>query len=102
MPFSMETSINLADDPELMRLMTQAGFDTVFVGIETPNEDSLTECSKNQNKGHDLVESVKTLQRAGLQVNENAVAQQERNSQYKYTLLQLRLLFPPIPITPPR
>ena len=68
MPFSTEASINLADDPELMHLMVQAGFDTVFVGIETPNEDSLTECSKSQNKGRDLVESVKRLQRAGLQV----------------------------------
>ena len=68
MPFSTEVSINLADDPELLSLMTQAGFDTVFVGIETPNEDSLAECSKNQNKGRDLVESVKQLQRAGLQV----------------------------------
>ena len=68
MPFSTEASINLADDPELLRLMVQAGFDTVFVGIETPNEDSLAECSKNQNKGRDLVESVKQLQRAGLQV----------------------------------
>ena len=68
MPFSTEASINLADDPELLSLMTQAGFDTVFVGIETPNEDSLTECSKNQNTGRDLVESVKRLQRAGLQV----------------------------------
>jgi radical SAM superfamily enzyme YgiQ (UPF0313 family) len=68
MPFSTEASINLADDPELLSLMTQAGFDTVFVGIETPNEDSLAECSKNQNKGRDLVETVKLLQRAGLQV----------------------------------
>ena len=68
MPFSTEVSINLADDPVLLRLMVQAGFDTVFVGIETPNEASLTECSKNQNKGRDLVESVKQLQRAGLQV----------------------------------
>jgi len=68
MPFSTEVSINLVDDPELLSLMTQAGFDTVFVGIETPNEGSLTECSKNQNKGRDLVESVKQLQRAGLQV----------------------------------
>jgi radical SAM superfamily enzyme YgiQ (UPF0313 family) len=66
--FSTEASINLADDPELLTLMTQAGFDTVFVGIETPNEDSLTECSKTQNKGRDLVESVKRLQRVGLQV----------------------------------
>jgi radical SAM superfamily enzyme YgiQ (UPF0313 family) len=68
MHFSTEASINLADDPELMRLMVNAGFDTVFVGIETPNEESLAECSKNQNKGRNLVESVKQLQRAGLQV----------------------------------
>lgn len=67
-PFSTEVSINLADDPELLDLMVQAGFDTVFVGIETPNEESLAECSKNQNKGRDLVESVKRLQHAGLQV----------------------------------
>jgi radical SAM superfamily enzyme YgiQ (UPF0313 family) len=68
MPFSTEVSINLADDPVLLRLMVEAGFDTVFVGIETPNEDSLIECNKSQNKGRDLVESVKLLQRAGLQV----------------------------------
>ena len=68
LPFSTEASINLADDPVLLSLMVQAGFDTVFVGIETPNEASLAECSKNQNKGRDLVESVKLLQRAGLQV----------------------------------
>jgi radical SAM superfamily enzyme YgiQ (UPF0313 family) len=67
-PFNTQASINLADDAELMTMMTQAGFNTVFVGIETPNEDSLVECSKTQNKGRDLVESVKRLQRAGLQV----------------------------------
>jgi radical SAM superfamily enzyme YgiQ (UPF0313 family) len=68
MPFNTEVSINLADDPVLLRLMVQAGFETVFVGIETPNEESLVECNKNQNKGRDLLESVKLLQRAGLQV----------------------------------
>jgi radical SAM superfamily enzyme YgiQ (UPF0313 family) len=68
MPFSTEASINLADDPDLMRLMVLAGFDTVFVGIESPNEKSLTECSKTQNKGRDLLASVQQLQRAGLQV----------------------------------
>ena len=68
MPFNTEVSINLADDAELLKLMTQARFDTVFVGIETPNADSLAECSKTQNEGRDLVESVKRLQRAGLQV----------------------------------
>jgi radical SAM superfamily enzyme YgiQ (UPF0313 family) len=68
LPFSTEVSINLADDDELLHLMAQAGFDAVFVGIETPNENSLVECSKTQNRGRDLVESVKRLQRAGLQV----------------------------------
>jgi radical SAM superfamily enzyme YgiQ (UPF0313 family) len=68
MPFSTEASINLADDPVLLSLMVQAGFDTVFVGIETPNEESLAECSKTQNKGRNLVESVRQLQHAGLQV----------------------------------
>jgi radical SAM superfamily enzyme YgiQ (UPF0313 family) len=68
MPFSTEASINLADDPVLVQLMVDAGFDTVFVGIETPNPEGLAECNKNQNQGRDLVESVKRLQRAGLQV----------------------------------
>jgi radical SAM superfamily enzyme YgiQ (UPF0313 family) len=68
MPFHTEVSINLADDEELMQMMVEAGFGAVFIGIETPDEDSLTECSKIQNKGRDLVEDVKRIQRAGLQV----------------------------------
>jgi radical SAM superfamily enzyme YgiQ (UPF0313 family) len=68
MPFSTEISINLADDEGLMHMMVQAGFNTVFIGIETPDEDSLAECSKNQNKNRDLVEDVKQIHRAGLQV----------------------------------
>jgi radical SAM superfamily enzyme YgiQ (UPF0313 family) len=67
-PFSTEASINLADDEELMRLMVDAGFNTVFVGIETPEEESLAECNKRQNRGRDLVADVKRIQRAGLEV----------------------------------
>ena len=48
--------------------MVEAGFDTVFIGIETPDEDSLAECSKSQNRNRDLVDDVKRIQRAGLQV----------------------------------
>ncbi len=66
--FSTETSINLVNDKPLMQMMIEAGFRTVFVGIETPNEDSLAECNKKQNMNRDLVEDVKRLQRAGLQV----------------------------------
>jgi len=67
-PFNTEASVNLADDEPLMEMMVQAGFDAVFIGIETPNEESLAECNKKQNKNRDLLESVKRMQRAGLQV----------------------------------
>jgi radical SAM superfamily enzyme YgiQ (UPF0313 family) len=67
-PFSTEASVNLADDPSLMEMMVKAGFDAVFIGIETPNEESLAECNKQQNKNRDLIESVKLMQGAGLQV----------------------------------
>ncbi len=66
--FSTEASINLVNDEPLMQMMIEAGFRAVFVGIETPNEDSLAECNKKQNMNRDLVEDVKRLQRAGLQV----------------------------------
>ncbi len=66
--FITEASINLADDPQLMQMMTEAGFTSIFVGIETPDETSLKECNKNQNLKRNLVDSVHTLQRNGLQV----------------------------------
>jgi radical SAM superfamily enzyme YgiQ (UPF0313 family) len=69
-PFSFytEASIDLSDDEELMQCMVKAGFTSVFVGIETPNEESLAECNKIQNKNRDLVACVKKIQRSGLQV----------------------------------
>ena len=66
--FSTEASINLADDPDLMQAMTDAGFCSVFLGIETPNENSLAECNKVQNKNRNLVASIKVIQQAGMQV----------------------------------
>ena len=66
--FTTEASINLADDSELMSLMVQAGFSRVFVGIETPDEASLKECNKTQNNSRDLIQSVKTIQSAGMEV----------------------------------
>jgi radical SAM superfamily enzyme YgiQ (UPF0313 family) len=66
--FLTEASVNLADDPELCALMVEAGFRKVFVGIETPSVEALAECHKVQNRNRDLVASVKTLQRAGLEV----------------------------------
>jgi radical SAM superfamily enzyme YgiQ (UPF0313 family) len=69
-PFALstETSIDLADDAELMRLMATAGFEVVFVGIETTSDEGLVECNKHQNRDRDLVASVKKIQNHGLQV----------------------------------
>ena len=66
--FLTEASINLADDERLMKMMVNAGFYDVFIGIETPDEKSLTECKKNQNKNRDLISSIKKIQQFGLEV----------------------------------
>ena len=66
--FHTEASINLADDSELMELMVKAGFNQVFIGIETPDESNLKECSKRQNLNRDMVADVRKIQRAGMQV----------------------------------
>jgi radical SAM superfamily enzyme YgiQ (UPF0313 family) len=69
-PFFLNTeaSINLADDEELMSLMVKAGFEAVFVGIESSNEESLVECNKTQNRNRDLLLSIKKIQQSGLEV----------------------------------
>jgi len=66
--FNTQVSIDLADKPELISLMVQAGVTTVFVGIESPDSESLEECNKIQNENRDLVLSVKKLQNAGFEV----------------------------------
>ncbi len=63
-----EASLNLSDDEELMKLMVDAGFDKVFIGLETPIEASLAECNKFQNENRDMVAAVKAIQNHGMQV----------------------------------
>ncbi len=69
-PFSFvtEASVNLADDAELMQLMSDANFNKVFLGIETPEESTLQECGKYQNTSRDLAQSVRIIQGHGMQV----------------------------------
>src|ERR1035438_2404637 len=66
--FNTEASLNLADDPELMQLMKDAGFVSVFLGIETPDESGLIASNKLQNTRRSLLESVATIQSYGMQV----------------------------------
>jgi radical SAM superfamily enzyme YgiQ (UPF0313 family) len=82
--FFTEASINLADDPELIKMMVKAGFDSVFIGIESPDEDSLSECFKNQNKNRDLLQNVKIIQRAGLQVQGGFIVGFDSDTQYTF------------------
>ena len=69
-PFSFNTqaSIELSDHQDLMEMMVGAGFNIVFIGIETPHEQSLAECGKFQNKNRDLLASVRRIQKSGLEV----------------------------------
>jgi radical SAM superfamily enzyme YgiQ (UPF0313 family) len=66
--FITEATINLADDEDLMDMMVRAGFAKVFVGIETPEESCLIECNKLPNNNRDMIESVNTIQRYGMEV----------------------------------
>ena len=68
LPLLTEASLNLAEDPELLDLMVQAGFQQVFVGVETPDEASLIECAKVQNTRQDLLSAVRKIQHAGMEV----------------------------------
>ena len=69
-PFTLSTeaSVNLADDEKLMEQMLEAGFEAVFLGIESPSQQSLSECNKHQNINRDLMASIKKIQRCGLRV----------------------------------
>jgi radical SAM superfamily enzyme YgiQ (UPF0313 family) len=66
--FNSQASINVADDPQLLSLLSRAGFDELFVGIETPDSATLAECNKNQNTRRDLLADVRRIQSAGIQV----------------------------------
>ncbi|HEX8142601.1 MAG TPA: B12-binding domain-containing radical SAM protein [Pyrinomonadaceae bacterium] len=66
--FLTEASVNLADDEDLLDGMRRAGFDRVFLGIETPVEESLLEAQKKQNIRVSLLDSVKKIQSYGMEV----------------------------------
>lgn len=69
-PFRLltEASINLAEDKELMQMMSAANFYSVFIGIESPSVNSLLECGKAQNSNIDVSKAVRTIHRNGMLV----------------------------------
>jgi radical SAM superfamily enzyme YgiQ (UPF0313 family) len=71
--FTTEASINLADDPELLRLMQRTGFFAIFVGLESPDDATLVGALKPQNARRDLARDVGTIYRHGIFVNSGFV-----------------------------
>lgn len=69
-PFELQTqaSVNLGRDNEIMNLMVGAGFDLVFIGIETPDEDILSQIGKHQNTGNPMRTMVRSIQEHGLAI----------------------------------
>ena len=66
--FTTEASINLADDPELLRALSAANFFGIFVGIESPDTDTLVLMRKKQNTRRSLQESISRIYSAGIGV----------------------------------
>ena len=67
--FNIQTSLNLAEEDELLDLLMEAGFNSTFIGIETPDETALHECHKVQNENKDMLQCIKKIQQAGMQVS---------------------------------
>jgi len=66
--FITEASLNLADDLDLLQAMKAAGFASVFLGIETPDESTLLAAHKLQNTRRDLLASIRRIQQHGIEV----------------------------------
>jgi radical SAM superfamily enzyme YgiQ (UPF0313 family) len=66
--FACEATVNLAGQPEILSLMREAGFVTVFVGIETPDIEALKRIDKGHNASVEILEAIATLNRYGLEV----------------------------------
>jgi radical SAM superfamily enzyme YgiQ (UPF0313 family) len=68
LPFACEATLNIAKRPEILELMREALFETVFCGIETPDPEALKEISKEHNMMVPMYEAIDTLNRYGMEV----------------------------------
>jgi radical SAM superfamily enzyme YgiQ (UPF0313 family) len=71
--FACEATLNLAQQPEIMELMREAGFVTVFVGIETPDTEALRRMDKGHNAKLPILASIETLNSYGLEVTSGII-----------------------------
>jgi radical SAM superfamily enzyme YgiQ (UPF0313 family) len=96
--FYTEASVNLANDPQLLGDMVDAGFSSVFVGIETPSKKALKQTGKIQNLRVDLSEAVDRITRAGLQVMGGFIVGFDTDGEEAFALQREFLARQPIPL----
>ena len=71
--FACEATLNIAKQPDILRLMREASFLGLFVGIETPEADALKAMRKDQNNAVPMMESIRTLNSYGLEVTSGII-----------------------------
>jgi radical SAM superfamily enzyme YgiQ (UPF0313 family) len=96
--FYTEASINLADDPQLLADMVDAGFSSVFVGIESPSKKALEEANKFQNLRVDLPEAVDRITRAGIEVMGGFIVGFDSDGEDVFAMQREFLASQPIPL----
>jgi radical SAM superfamily enzyme YgiQ (UPF0313 family) len=99
-PFDLytEASINLASDPHMLGDMVNAGFSSVFVGIETPSKKALEQSKKFQNLRVDLSEAIDRITRAGLEVMGGFIVGFDTDDEKVFALQREFLEHQPMPL----
>ena len=71
--FACEATLNIANQPDILAMMREANFITVFVGIETPEVEALRSMAKDHNAKLPILQSIATLNRYGLEVTSGII-----------------------------
>jgi radical SAM superfamily enzyme YgiQ (UPF0313 family) len=82
--FNVQTSINLADDPDLIEMMLEAGINSTFIGLESPSELSNQQSNKIQNTHRDLLQNVREIQKAGMLVSGGFILGFDSDTRYVF------------------
>ena len=99
-PFELytEASVNLATDDALIKLMVEAGFASVFLGIETPDPEALKQAKKRQNVWVDLTAAIDRLTESGLEVMGGFIVGFDQDDEQTFEVQRRFIADAPIPL----